>query len=72
MADRDGDGVPDEGAVTAALDSASAEIDGYIAVRYTLPLASPPPNLTQPCVDIALYRLASSRDVLTDEHRPPL
>lgn len=69
VADRDGDGVVDGGAVTRALVSASGEIDTYLAVRYRLPLVEPDAILTQYCVDIALYRLAGSRDVLSEEHR---
>ncbi|AZV77892.1 DUF1320 domain-containing protein [Parasedimentitalea marina] len=69
VADRDGDGVPDVDAITRALASASGEIDSYLAVRYTLPLGENPDLLVQFCVDIAIYRLASSRDVLSEEHR---
>lgn len=69
VADRDGDGVADAAAVTRALDAASAEIDSYLGVRHTLPLSETPAVLIQPCVDIALYRLALSRSVLTEEHR---
>lgn len=69
VADRDGDGVPDAGAVARALDLASAEIDSYIGARYRLPLEEPPAILMQYAVDIALYRLALSRDVASTEHR---
>lgn len=69
VADRDGDGVPDAEAVTRALKLASGEIDSYLGVRFALPLAETPDLLVQFCVDIALYRLALSRDVLSDEHR---
>lgn len=40
-----------------ALADASAEIDGYLAGRYTLPLAPVPANLPLLCCDIARYRL---------------
>lgn len=69
IADRDGDGVADVAAVTRALDAASDEIDTYLTVRYALPLASVPAVLGQLAVDIALYRLAASHDVLTEELR---
>ncbi|MGP9788942.1 gp436 family protein [Roseinatronobacter sp. NSM] len=69
VADRDGDGVADTAAVTRALEGAQDEIDTYIAVRYRLPLAQPARILRQYAVDIALYRLALSADVLSDEHR---
>jgi len=70
VADRDGDGVVDAPAVERALTYASSEIDSHIAVRYPIPLDLPVPDLVvQFCVDIALYRLALSADVLSDEHR---
>ncbi|MBN2740047.1 MAG: DUF1320 domain-containing protein [Rhodobacteraceae bacterium] len=69
VADRDQDGVADTAAVDRALTSASAEIDAHIGVRYPLPLAEVPAFLTTICVDIAVYRLALSADVLSDEHR---
>ncbi len=47
-------------AVDAALESASSEIDLYVARQYGLPLESTPPILVQICVDIAVYQLASS------------
>jgi len=40
-----------------ALADADAEIDGYLAARYTLPLASAPVVLTRLAADIARYRL---------------
>ena len=74
VADRTEDGVVDADAVDRALQAASAEIDGYVGVRHRLPLdltnaASAATQLRQYCVDIAVYRLALSRDVLTEEHR---
>ncbi len=69
VADRAGDGTIDEVAVGRALASASAEIDAYIGVRYPLPLPSVPAFLQTVAVDIAIYRLALSHDVLSDEHR---
>lgn len=69
VADHDRDGAPDYPSIERALVSASDEIDSYIGVRETLPLPRVPGILTQFCVDIAVYRLALSADVLTDEHR---
>jgi phage gp36-like protein len=40
-----------------ALADASAEIDGYLAGRYVLPLDPVPANLALICCDIARYRL---------------
>ena len=69
VADRDGDGVPDVPAIERALAEASAEIDSYLATRYALPLpdGTDLSVLRKLCVDIAVYTLALSRDVLTDE-----
>jgi len=69
VADRDGDGVADAGAVAAALVRASDEIDLHVGAAYALPLAATPPQLVQLACDIALYRLALDGGVRTDEHR---
>lgn len=69
LADRDGDGLADTAAVARALESASQEIDLYVGARYRLPLPEGVPMLAQWCVDIALYRLAQTSDVLSDEIR---
>jgi phage gp36-like protein len=69
VADRDGDGEIDADAVARALAEAAGEIDALIAVRYALPLAAVPDVLRRVACDIALYRLALSRDVATEEHR---
>ncbi|WP_278404858.1 gp436 family protein [Pseudoalteromonas ruthenica] len=53
---------PDEVNVSVleqALSDASAEIDGYLAGRYSMPLASVPTILVSHCCDIARYRLGS-------------
>lgn len=52
-------------AVTDALDQASAEIDGYLSVRYSLPRPNAPRVLERPCVDIAIYILAHAHTRLT-------
>jgi phage gp36-like protein len=47
--------------ITQALADASAEIDGYIEGRFTLPLADPPAVLNRLATDIAMYRMQSLR-----------
>ncbi|USE82031.1 gp436 family protein [Acinetobacter tibetensis] len=47
--------------VDATLQDASEEVDGYIAVRYSLPLAETPQNLKRLVCDIARYKLWKSR-----------
>lgn len=69
VADRDGDGVPDDVAIDQALQNASGEIDVYLGVRYDVPVAPVPQVLVGLSVDIALYRLAQAADVRTTEHR---
>lgn len=58
-------GDPPVGLVVAAvaqkaLDDASGEIDGYLAGRYPLPLATAPAVLRVYCIAIAHYRLLGS------------
>lgn len=70
LTDRDGDGTGDPGAAERALADASAEIDGYLAGRYALPLSpGRAALLRRPAVDIAVYRLAADADTATDERR---
>ena len=47
--------------ITQALSDASAEIDGYIEGRFTLPLTDPPAVLTRLATDIAMYRMQTLR-----------
>jgi len=68
-ADRDGDGAADAGIVEAALADASAEIDSFLANRYSLPLDGAHAVLTRICIDIAIYRMASTADVVSDAMR---
>lgn len=45
-----------------ALDRASAELDGYLAARFALPLSSPyPTELLRRTVDVAVYLLMRHR-----------
>lgn len=57
VADRDGDGVADPDVVEAALIHADNQTNGYLAVRFTLPLATVPDLLRTWCVSIARYQL---------------
>jgi phage gp36-like protein len=66
--DRDGSGTADVGVADKALSDASEEIDGYLAGRYTLPLAVTPKILTFMAVDIALYK-GSVGSLVTEEKR---
>lgn len=46
-----------------AIEDAGAEIDGYIAKRYRLPLSKVPPVLNKYAKDIAVYNLVSRMGV---------
>ncbi|MEW6560401.1 MAG: DUF1320 domain-containing protein [Pseudomonadota bacterium] len=75
LTDRMGAGVPDDNLVNRALSDADAEIDGYLAVRYQLPVQTVPPMLVRMACDIARYRLwddrasAEVRERYTDARR---
>lgn len=62
ISDRTGqaDGV-DDAVANRALEDAGAEIDGYLAGRYTLPLSTVPRVLVNVACDIARYRLYDDR-----------
>jgi len=69
LADRNGDGLPDDGVVQGALADADAEIDAYLAGRYPLPLAHVPPVLARIACDMVeckRLRWPSRARVLTD------
>lgn len=60
-------GEVDAAVLTEALESASAEIDGYVGAQYKLPLASTPRILNGLACDIARYRLYTAQ--VTDSVR---
>lgn len=64
-------GAIDEAVLGRALAEADAEIDGYLAARYTLPLASTPALVSRLANDIARYRLYKDAvpEVVTDRYK---
>ncbi len=56
-ADRDHDGTADPAVVARALADADAEIDGWLASRYPVPVDPPSPRLKALATEIAWYRL---------------
>lgn len=63
LTDRTGQGAVDVSVLERALADASAEIDGFLAARYELPLSSTPVVLVRICADLARY-------YLHDDHAP--
>lgn len=55
------DGVPQESILATAIADADAEIDGYLAARYELPLPMTPALLPRVACDLARYRLWGAR-----------
>lgn len=69
LADRDGDGEPDEDVISDALADADALIDSYLEKRYTLPLDPVPATMLRVACVLAryfLYKDAPSDKVRTD------
>jgi len=65
LTDRDNDGNNDPDVVDSALNSASSEMDSYLGVRYSTPIATVSDNLNRVCCDIARFLLHD--DAATDE-----
>ncbi len=65
--DRNDNAVIDDGVVNAAINIASAKIDGMIGLVTKLPLSSTPELLTSLCIDVAVYELAIGAALLTDD-----
>jgi phage gp36-like protein len=57
LTDRTGAGVINDTVLNRAINDADGEINGYLAGRYALPLASTPPVLTLKACDMARYYL---------------
>lgn len=61
LTDSTNSGAIDAAVLGRALDDADAEIDGYLAGRYALPLTTVPKILVGYACDIARYRLYDDR-----------
>lgn len=61
----------DAAKIRTALEDASALIDGYVRVRYSLPLNPPPALLVRVCCDIARFYLYRDKptDTVKDAYR---
>lgn len=69
LTDRENTGSIDEAVLAPALAEATAEIEGHLAARFALPLASVPQLVVGICCDIARYRLSGASVVETDPTR---
>jgi phage gp36-like protein len=73
LADHDGDGAADAQVVEQAIESASALIDSYLGVRFSVPVldaeGSPPESLRTAAVNLAVYLLQLGRDSVTEDVR---
>lgn len=61
LSDRDNTGAINADVVAGKLVDADAEIDGYLAGRYTLPLVNMPESLRRIACDVARYHLYDDR-----------
>jgi phage gp36-like protein len=61
--------LPDYTVAENAIDKAGAEIDSYLGVRYTLPLAAAPAQLRNLAADMALFHLYSRRSIAPQVRR---
>lgn len=52
--------------IIEAIKAASAEIDGYLAKQYKLPLAITPPAIKNVAVDITIYKVLCRRGIEKD------
>lgn len=69
ITDRDLTGVIDDGVLNAALEQASAEIDGYLCGRYPVPWSDEPRVLVGKCCHITRYLLCGADTQMTQEIR---
>ncbi len=63
------EGDPDLDTLCKALVKASSEIDSYLSIQYTLPLATVPEVIVQACIDMAIYRTSADAGTGTEEKR---
>lgn len=67
LTDDIGNGVIDDTRVDQAIADAEAEIDGYVATRYAVPVAAPVPALLKKlAIDITVYNLWRRKQKIPD------
>ncbi len=60
---------PDTEVVGDCIDQADAEIDSYLAVRYSLPLTTTPARVKALSIDMGIYHIYSRRDRIPESRR---
>ncbi len=60
----EGGSAPDEAVVADCIAKADAEIDGYLGIRYQVPLSPVPDLVKAMSVDLAIYNLHKRRPLL--------
>lgn len=60
---------PNSPSIPLALQDASDYIDTFVGSKYELPLKIIPASLTRICIDIAIYYLANSDELVTEDIR---
>jgi len=62
-------GVVNQAVIDKAIVDADAEIDSYLAGRYTVPLSPIPPLVARFSADLAIYNLYSRRMAVPDQRK---
>lgn len=69
LADHDADGNVDDDVVEAAIESAQADMDGYLEKQVAVPMTDPVPNdVKWRCAKLAVLFLREGRGSLSPEH----
>lgn len=63
LSDDDNDLLPDTGVIDEAIAGADSEIDGYVALRYTVPLSPVPALIKTLSINIAIKNLHDRRGI---------
>lgn len=69
LADYDGDGAADSDVISQAIQDAGHEMDGYLQVKYSVPITPVPDCLRRCATTIAWYYLRLGRESVTDNAR---
>lgn len=69
LTDDEGIGIVNEDRATRGISDADEEIDGYVGIRYEVPLSTVPAIIRKLSVDIAIYNLYCRRGDVVPEVR---